>query len=176
MKFNLRAVLGTAIVAVAMLATGCGSLANNAAGLDRNADGVARESRHERRVERESNRGYRHVERRHDGGHNFGRRGVNRHTVAQNHYLKQDDLTLRNGRFLGDGVNPATGMHERNVYNTPRPNHGEMVRDLAYRNYDNDVVGTDGVVRREGNNVRNRQYNNTPRTARQTTRNTALTS
>ena len=175
MKFNLRAVLGTAIVAVAMLATGCGSLANNAAGLERNADGAARESRHERRVERGYNREYRHANR----PSHIGRRGVNRHNAAtQNHYLRQDDLTLRNGRFLGDGVNPATGSLERNVYNTPRPNHDAMVRDLTHRNYDGNVVGNDAMVRNQGENVRNRQQNNTPtqRTARTNTRNTALTS
>jgi len=151
MKFNLRAVLGVAVVAVVLAATGCGSLANNASALERNADGVVREGVMREGTVRENVRRPRHY--RHTRYTNEGirttRRGMNR-VGAQNRYLRQDDLTLRNGRFIGDGINPATRGNEtefRNVYNTPNPNY---TRDLAHRTGGQDVVGTDGVVRTEG--------------------------
>ena len=164
MKYNLRAVLGTAVVAVAVVAgmTGCGSLANNAAGLERDA-GVrgneAREyvrehtnnrhlthrghNRHQRRVNEMTNE------------RNVHRQGVAAHREnAQRRYLQHEDLTLQNGRFVGDGANPATDMRHQTNYAARHQNH---VRDLAHRNYETDVVGTDGVVRQNAStNVTNR--------------------
>jgi len=210
MKYNLRAVLGTAVIALVMAATGCGSLANNAAGLERNADGVARE-----RVERvgvnesgRAARGYRrgmnhrgsqrHLRRANERA-GTARRGINR-VGAENRYLRHEDLNLRNGRFLGDGVNPATHaaytnenvnrnanpqhVNNRNVYGTIQ--NESAVRDLAHRTYTNDVVGTDGVVHnqtpyasRDRNMPGNRSYTasrsgnqNTNRPSNRTTLNT----
>ena len=167
MKYNLRAVLGTAAVAVAVLAgtTACGSLANNAAGLERNAEarvsanaGHVRENTSAYTGNRHlTNRGHRRNATRHNEMRTNRVGRENRHGLNQNHaqrrYLQHEDLTLQNGRFLGDGVNPpsqnANNISRHAAHQMRRDNN---VRDLAHRNYETDVVGADGVVR---NNVQN---------------------
>ncbi|MCL2169461.1 MAG: hypothetical protein FWB74_05480 [Defluviitaleaceae bacterium] len=148
MKFNLRAILGTAAVAVVLAATGCGSLANNAGGLERDVvtrDGVVREVNEGGRGLRHSNHRYgRRMGNRYRVG---ARRGINRENVA-NRYLRQDDLTLNNGRILGDGVNAGrtNAVH----------NYG---RNVMHNNNVVDVVGSDGINRQHTGSSYQNTYN-----------------
>ncbi|MDR2167116.1 MAG: hypothetical protein LBE35_04605 [Clostridiales bacterium] len=108
---RLRTLAGTAVVAVALFATGCGSLANNAAGLDRPGD--VRQNVVESSEIRARDNNYRsygrfgRMRRPVAEGFRNARQGVDR-TRAQNRYLRQQDLQLRDGRYLGDGLNPPT--------------------------------------------------------------------
>ncbi|MCL2575526.1 MAG: hypothetical protein FWE33_03745 [Defluviitaleaceae bacterium] len=136
MKLRTKAIAGAAVVLTALAATGCGShLANNAAGLRTN-DGVARHgvTHNTGRIVRSGyNRGFTRTARR--ATHPIGdrmptttsRRGIDR-TTTQNHYLRQENLALQNGRHIG---NEVTRANDAAINGTIANNEGSTANRLA---------------------------------------------
>jgi len=179
MNFRAKTLAGAAVLLVALAATGCGSnLANNASGLHRGGDGLVRNNAVERtgRVGRASrNYGYyrgfnrnftrtsnRRMNTNAGTPNTLTRHGIDR-TATQNHYLRQENLTLRDGRHIGNETNRIgeTGrVRETRIGENTR--NGQPIANNAHglRNLANNVNNVRHSTVYESNRTRDINHNN----------------